>query len=255
MRLHLRHLNASLLLLFGSCAALAQDDPAGEIETLSLQWTSLERQRNLLESNWRDEQPVLEQQLALLEREREALSDFLEQTETAQDNVEERRLEILGQQSVLEQRQASLEQELEATVIQVQNLYRQLPPPMLSAWEERLPELQAEFLTTSERLQVLLEMLGDLDDFDRRLSLHEEVMTLQDGQEHLVSQVYLGLSHGWYVSANGLYAGAGHPGVNEWRWQSSNEPETISRVIAILERRRNAEFVALSIELSDPEAL
>ena len=254
MNLRLRHLNASLLLLVVSSTALAQDDPTGEIGTLSLQWTSLERQRNLLESSWRDEQPLLEQQLSLLERERRELADFLEQTETAQGDVEERRLELLEQQSALEQQQAVLERELEATVIQVQSLYRQLPPPLVVAWDEHFSELRADFLTTSERLQVLLGMLGDLDDFDRRLSLHEDVMTLQDGQEHLVSQVYLGLSQGWYVSANGSFAGAGHPGANGWQWQSSDEPETINRVIAILERRRNAEFVAISIELDDAEA-
>jgi len=254
MSFRLRHFTASMLALAISGTALAQDDPTGEIERLTLQWTALERQRNLLESNWRDEQPVLEQQLGLIERERQELSDFLEQTETAQDEVEDRRRDLLAQQSALEQQQALLERELEATLIQVQSLYRRLPPPLVVAWDERLPELRAEFLTTSERLQVLLEMLADLDDFDRRLSIVEEVMTLQDGQEHLVSQVYLGLAHGWYLSASGSYAGAGRPGANGWQWQSSDESETIGRVIAILERRRNAEFVAMSIELGDAGA-
>lgn len=248
--MHLRHLNAGLLLVVASAA---RGDATGEMEALTLQWTALERQRNVLESNWRDQQPVLEQQLALLERERRELASFLEQTETAQDEVEERRLELLDRQSVLEQQQASLERELQAAIVQVQSLHRQLPPPMVAAWNERLPELKADVATTSERLQVLLEMLGDLDDFDRKLSLHEEVMVLADGQEHLVSEVYVGLSHGWYVSTDGIYAGAGHPGPGGWQWRRSEEPEAITRVIAIVERRRNAELVALPVALGDVE--
>lgn len=252
--MRLRYVYASLLLL-GACGpVLAQDDPTGEIETLALRWTALERQRNLLESNWRDEQPVLEQQLGLLERERQELTSFLEQTETAQDEVEDRRGELLERQSMLEQQQASLEREVQAAILQAQRLYRQLPPPMIAAWDERLPELNADYLTTSERLQALLEMLGDLDDFNRRLGLHEEVMTLSDGQEHLVNEVYLGLAYGWYATADGLFAGAGLPRANGWQWQSSDEPEAINRVIAILERRRNAELVGLPVELGDIEA-
>jgi flagellar motility protein MotE (MotC chaperone) len=243
---------AALLAMACCTPSPAQDDPTEDVQSLALQWTGLERQRNVLESNWRSEQPVLEQQLALLERERIELSDFLEQTATAQDEVEERRLELLERQSELEQQQASLERVLEAAVLRVQGLYRQLPPPMASAWDERIPQLQAEFLTTSERLQVLLEMLGDLDDFDRRLSLHEETMTLGDGEEHLVNEIYLGLAQGWYVSANGSYAGIGRPGANGWEWQASDEAEAVDRVIAILERRRNVELVALPVELRSP---
>lgn len=243
------HACAGLLVVACCGVCLAQDDPTEDVQSLALQWTSLERQRNLLQSTWRDQQPVLEQQLALLERERAELSEFLEQTETVQDEVEQRRLELLERQSELERQQASLERELEAAILRVQSLHRQLPPPVAAAWDLRMPQLRAEFLTTSERLQVLLEMLGDLDDFDRRVSLHEETMTLGDGQEHLVSEVYLGLAQGWYVSTNGGYAGSGRAGADGWEWRAIDEPEAVDRVIAILERRRNVELVALPVDL------
>jgi hypothetical protein len=242
----------SILIVLISCGtALSQDDPTQDIQSLALQWTNLERQRNVLASNWREEQPVLEQQLSLLQRERDELTDFLEQTEAAQDEVEERRLELLERQSELEQEQSLIDRELESAIVQVRGVFRQLPPPMVNAWQAPLADLQEDFRTSSERLQILVEMLGELDDFHRRLSLFEEVMTLADGQEYLVKQVYLGLSQGWYVSANGLFAGIGHPGTNGWQWQSSDEPETIDRVVDILERRRNAELVTLSVELGD----
>ena len=43
-------------------------------------------------------------------------------------------------------------------------------------------------------------------------------MTLSDGQEHVVKQVYLGLSHGWYVTADQSFAAAGKPGPDGWLW-------------------------------------
>ena len=247
VRSHCRWPTAALVLVVS--AGLAQEDRTQEVESLTLQWTNLERQRNLLQSNWRTEEPVLEQQLVLLDREREELSAFLEQTEVAQDEVEARRLELLDRQSQLEREQAALEIELTTAIAQLQGLYRQLPPPMVVAWSERLPELDADYLTTSERLQVLLEMLGGLDDFQRRISLQEAVMTLPNGEEHLVKQVYLGLAQGWYLSANGLYAGVGQPSAEGWQWIGLDEPEMVDRLIAVLERRRNAEFLSLPILL------
>lgn len=245
---------AGLVVLVFCGTTVAQDDPTEEIPSLTLQWTTLARQRNQLESSWRDQQPVLEQQLSLLNREKQELSDFLEQNATAQDEVEEHRLELLQRQSELEQQQATLELELDAAAIQIRNLYRQLPPPMVAAWDERLPNLQADFLTTSERLQAMLEMLGELDDFDRKVSLDEEVMTLADGQEHLVREIYLGLAQGWYVSSNGSFAGIGRPGANGWQWQPSDEDAvTVDRIIAILERRRTAELVTVPVEIGDSQ--
>jgi multidrug efflux pump subunit AcrA (membrane-fusion protein) len=249
--LSLRHsLSAAILLL--SWGAVPAADPTEEIQDLTLQWTGLERQRNLLDSNWRSEEPVLEQQLALLERERSELTELLEETAQDQDEVEARRLDLLDRQTQLEEEQAQLEIELEASIERVQSLYNLLPPPMIAAWEERLPELESDYLTTSERLQVVLEMLGELDDFHRRIGLHQEVMTMPDGQDYLVRQLYLGLSHGWYVSADGRFAGAGRAGPTGWQWRESADAEAIERVISILERRRNAELLALPVELGEP---
>ena len=48
------------------------DDPVEDIHQLTLQWTGLEHQKDLLRKNWRGDKPVLEQQLSLLERETRA---------------------------------------------------------------------------------------------------------------------------------------------------------------------------------------
>ena len=69
--------------------------------------------------------------------------------------------------------------------------------------------MEDPLLTGSEKLQLVLNLLSQLDDFQQKVTLHETVMTLADGQEYLVKQVFLGLSHGWYVTADRGHAAAG----------------------------------------------
>ena len=236
---------------FGSSA----DSSTSEIQTLTQQWIGLEHQKDLLKRNWRNDLPVLEQQLALLERENQELSTLLERTEADQGEVEERRLSLLEQQTRLELEQSLLEKELTSALIDVEGLYPQLPPPLVDAWDSHLPRLRSGLLNNSEKLQVILEMLGQLDDFQRKITLHQDVITLSDGNDYLVNQVYLGLSHGWYVSADSLYAGAGKASPDGWYWQESDEAEVIVQIIAILERRQNTELLKLPLQLDNTEGV
>lgn len=97
------------VLLWSSCFAA---NAADELHELTSQWTSIERQRDELQSNWRASKPLLEQQLALLEREAAELQRVLDASEQEQGEVEALRLSLLEEQSRLEQEQAALEQVL-----------------------------------------------------------------------------------------------------------------------------------------------
>jgi hypothetical protein len=123
---------------------------------------------------------------------------------------------------------------------------------LFDAWEQDLPRLDDVLLTASEKLQVVLELLGELDDFQQKITVHETVMTLGDGQEYLVKQVYLGLSHGWYVTADQQYAAAGSATIDGWQWTAVDEGSAISRIAAILERRENPVLVSIPVQLNLP---
>ena len=226
------------------------DDPVKDIHQLTLQWTGLEHQKDLLRANWRRDKPVLEQQLSLLERETRELNQFLKESKQEQDEVEQRRLELLEQQTRLEQGQAALERSLRQAVIRLKALHVQLPPPLREGWEEELPSLENPLLTSSEKLQLVLNLLGQLDDFQQKVTLHETVMTLADGQEYLVKQVFLGLSHGWYVTADQSHAAAGMANPDGWKWTPVTNGERIAQIIAILERRMNPELITIPLQLN-----
>jgi hypothetical protein len=242
-----------LLAAFGS-PSVGQEaaDPIQEIDALTQQWTDLERQKDLLRAEWRTQEPVLQQQLALLEREITELNTLLEATAQQQGQVEQRRLELLEEQTRLEEESAAVEASLAQSSLALHSLHRDLPPPLAQAWEEELARLDNPVETVTERFRKLLELLGQLDDFNAKVTLNEAVMTLDDGNEHVVKQVYLGLSHGWYVTADERFAAAGQTGPDGWVWTPVEDAKPIAKIVGILEQRVDPDFVSIPLELNEP---
>jgi TolA-binding protein len=247
-------ISTAFLLAACSLRAVAQEaaDPIEQIDALTRQWTSLEHQKDELRSDWRAQKPVLEQQLALLEREIAELTSLLEATAKQQDDVEQRRLELLEEQTRLEEESAALEASLGRASLALHSLERDLPPPLANAWAEQLARLDNPLDTVSERFRKLVELLGELDDFDAKVTLNEAVMTLADGREHVVTQVYLGLSHGWYVTADQRFAAAGSAGPDGWTWTAVTDAAPIAKIVDILEQRVTPELVSIAFELNEP---
>jgi hypothetical protein len=242
------------LLVSGLPLALAADSAVEQVDALATQWTSLQRQQDALLSSWRQDKPVLEQQLDLLERESKSLSEVLEQSSKQQDQVEQRRLDLLRQQTQLEQEQGSLASSLGRIGAALHTLQPQLPPPLVAAFGKDLPKLDEPERSASEKLQTALALLGQLADFQRRVTVSETVMKLADGEDHLVKQIYLGTGQGWYVSADSKHAAVGAPSVDGWRWTETGEAAAINRVLAILERKQAPTLVSVPARLASAPA-
>ncbi len=227
-------------------------DPIQQIDTLTQRWTDLEHQKDVLRADWRTQKPVLEQQLRLIERETAELTALLETTAAQRDEVEQRRLELLTEQTGLEAEAAALEASLAQASVILHSLQRDLPPPLSAAWVDELARLDNNVETSTQRFRKLIELLGQLEDFEAKITLNEVVMTLSDGQEHVVKQVYLGLSHGWYVTADQSFAAAGKPGPDGWLWTPVTDTAPIATIVGILEQRLDPDFVSIALELAQP---
>ena len=68
-----------LSILLFPMLSFSADDPVKDIHQLTMQWTELEHQKDLLRTNWHKDKPILEQQLSLLEREAGKLKQFLDE--------------------------------------------------------------------------------------------------------------------------------------------------------------------------------
>jgi hypothetical protein len=248
------HAGLSIVLAALAPASIAQEaaDPVREVDALTQQWTDLEHQKDLLRADWRTQKPVLEQQLRLLEREIAELTAFLETTAAQQDEVEQRRLELLTEQTELEEEAAALEASLAQASVALHSLQRDLPPPLADGWVDELARLDNTVETSTERFRKLIDLLGQIEDFEAKITLNEAVMTLSDGRDHVVKQVYLGLSHGWYVTADQSFAAAGKPGPNGWLWTPVTDAAPIATIVGILEQRLDPDFVSIALELAAP---
>jgi hypothetical protein len=247
--------STAIIVLLAALAAptSAQDtDPVRDIDALTQQWTDLEHQKDVLRANWRTQKPVLEQQLRLIERETAELTSLLETTAAQRDEVEQRRLELLTEQTELEEESAALDASLAQASVVLHSLQRDLPPQLSAAWVDELARLDNNVETSTERFRKLIELLGQLEDFEAKITLNEVVMTLGDGQEHVVKQVYLGLSHGWYVTADESFAAAGKPGPDGWLWTPVTDTAPIATIVGILEQRVDPDFVSIALELAQP---
>ena len=132
------------------------------------------------------------------------------------------------------------------------SLQTALPPPLSAGWVDELARLDNNVETSTVRFRNLIELLGQLEDFEAKITLNEVVMTLGDGQEHVVKQVYLRLSPGWYVTAEQSFAAAGKPGPDGWLWTPVTDAAPIASIVGILEQRLDPDFVSIALELAAP---
>lgn len=250
---NLLHTAAPLLclwLLLGRATPVLAAD-VDSIDNLVRQWMSLEQQAAALESDWRQQQPVLQQRIALLQAEKAQLAQVLKDNQNVHSEVEARRAELLAEQTGMEAGQRQVVERLRQVRQRLQALAGQLPPPLLSAWNEEQATLN-EDATASEQLQVALAQLSKLMEFDNRVTVHETTLPDPEGRRVLVKQLYLGVGAAWFVSGDGSYAGTGGPTPDGWQWRFDEDIDgsRIAEAIAIYEKQHDAELVQMPLHLS-----
>ncbi len=233
------------LLVLGSLAlpASASDNRATQIDELSRQWLDTERQANVLQSQWQQQKPQLEQRISLLQAEREQLNKVLREHRDTGTAVEEKRRILLREQSQLEEQQATNNSQLQQLSARLDALAGRLPPPLADGWLASAPQ------DKNAALKFQLERLRKLLDFNQRYSLHQMRLSNEQGEAVLVKQLYFGLSQAWFTSPDGAFRGYGRVENGKWHWQADARCDSASllQAIAMLEKQSPAQAVALPL--------
>ncbi len=229
------------------------DSSFEQVDRLVSQWTDIEQQRSLIESQWRKRQAVLDQQIILFEAELNALQKALSEDSRQTSEVEQQRKQLVEEQIQAERDQAVLEAALVVDFAELKSLHGQLPPPLQQLWADRLSDVALVEADTSERLDLLLSLLTELENFDKRVALHEDIMLI-DGQEVQVQQVYLGLSQAWYTDIGGRHAGYGFSSPLGWQWLAHGEveglaPKDVLELVRMLQNPGTARLLDLPLRL------
>ncbi|MBQ4845192.1 DUF3450 family protein [Pseudoalteromonas sp. MMG013] len=225
------------------------------------QWLNLEQQIGSIQSNWKIRKVTLEQQLSLLNKEQEALEKLIEFSKNNSTKVSERRIELVEEQTKLEQHQAKSTINIQAIISHLNRTKPTLPAPVQTLWAAELPTLEAN-KDNSNRLESITKLLKQADDFNNRVALHTGLLNIPTSggtQQILVDQIYLGLSHGWYISADKQFYGYGQSNKNGWRWWHNNEAQElltspisadqIAQVATIIRTPTQAKYVQLPLAL------
>lgn len=245
----------TLIALFFTNSAIAQNNVVEKTDNLIKQWLSVEQQRNEIINDWHQQKPLLEQRLTLLTQEQEQLEQDIVTASVNDSDVEKKRAELLTSQNEMEAAEGQLESALVKYYQFIAELQGKLPPPIQKIWRSKLSEAELQQADTTQRLNTLLELLEQLNDYQNRISHVQSalVLTTESGdKEMMVHQVYLGLSQAWYVSLDGSLVGRGQPTKHGWQWISDEtvSAETLFKTIAMMERKTEANFVQLPISLS-----
>ncbi len=235
-------------------SVMAAPNKVEETDSLIQKWLAIEQQRNALINDWHQQEPLLKQRLTLLKQEQSQLEKNLATTIDNDSEVEKKRAQLLKSQNSMESGQALLEKSLVDYFQYIAEIHPKLPPPPFKAWQKKLSSTEFTNADITKKLNTLLELLEQLNDFEQRISHAETALVLptpQGDKEIMVQQLYIGLAQAWYVSLDGSLVGRGTPEENGWHWQADNsvDGETILNAIAMIERRSEAKFLQLPISL------
>ncbi len=129
-------------------------------------------------------------------------------------------------------------------------LVPRLPVPLQDILRPLLARLPADAATTkltpSERVQVVVGILNEVDKFNSAVTVFSEKRKNDAGEEVAVETVYIGLGATYFVNESGDFAGMGSPGAAGWEW--SNKPELatpVRDVVRIYRNERPARFIPL----------
>lgn len=233
------------------------------LNKLMEQWLNIESQKGKIQLDWNTREQQLSQTYNLLTSEKSTLETLLKKTDTAKSDVDNRRFELSEQQSLLEQEQRTVKEQIHQTTLFSRSFIERLPPPLQIKWQEKLLLLTQAGATDSEKLERILTLYKLANEFDKQVALNRTSMEVPSGegsvQNLLVTQMYLGLSQGWYVSDDGLHYGYGRAGQVSWQWWHNEaasaelgrvlNPQDLLEFKQVLEKPTTAKFINLPVKV------
>jgi len=257
-----------ILCCFFFLVSLSLPSLSAESESLNelmAQWLNIESQKGNLQLSWNTRKQQLTQSQSLLSAEIIALKAVLKKTDSEKSDVDSRRIQLSKKQSLLEQEQIPVKNQIIQASHFSRSLLTRLPPPLQVLWKKKLLLLTQDGATDSEKLERILTLFKLVDEFDGRIALNRGSMEIpssaEQSQNILVTQMYLGASQGWYVSDDGLHYGYGRAGILGWQWWHNEaasaelgrilDPKDLHKLRSILQKPTTAKFIDLPIKVAE----
>jgi septal ring factor EnvC (AmiA/AmiB activator) len=248
MRSHLPLLFCVWLPLGGVLAT--SESPLSEARGTLEKWVQTRQLISRTHADWRSEKEMLEQTVALYERELQSLADQMSKVATNHTQVAREMAEAVASkqaaQEAIERTRAfaaEFEAKLKRVAVALPEPLRDAVQPLLA----RMPENAANTkMLAAERMQVIVGVLNELDKFNSSVAIYNQKRRNAKGEEVAVETVYVGLGAAYFVNEADTFAGTGAPGTNGWEWieQPALAP-SVRQVIKIYRSESAPAFVTL----------
>jgi len=214
------------------------------------QWVATRQLISKTRSDWQTDKETMEQTRLLFDRELKQVEEQMAKLSTNNTQVEKERAEA---EASLQASNEALDRAKQFAVgfeSKVTKLVPRLPVPLQEILKPLLARLPSDSTATkmpvTERIQVLVGILNEVDKFNNAVNLFSEKRKNEKGEEVAVETVYVGLGAAYFVNDANNFAGTGAPGPNGWEWTTKSElAEPVREVVRIYRNERPATFVAL----------
>lgn len=239
---------AFLLSIFFAASATHAADPVGDTRNTLEEWVETRQIISEERADWKVEQSILEDTVALLSGEIERLDNALEDLETSATAADEERSKLNERKERLSAASSVVETIIGDLEAQMKAIVKTLPEPLVEKIKpliRRLPEDPADTsLSVGERVQNVVGILSQADKFNTTVTQTSESREIDDGKTVEVRTLYWGLAAAYYVDSSGQYAGYGNPTADGWEWpRLDNAGETIKRLIDVYEGSEEIQFI------------
>ena len=232
-----------------------------EISGLIHQWLILESQRGQLRSEWEQNKAVLDSQVVLYKKQIQEYNGLIAKQADSATDLDKKRKGIAEKQNKLEDKQARIKGELKIAVHHLHSTIEYLPPFAKKTVIDELQAIDIEAVNIGKTVDSTIALIRALHELNGKINLNTSNLSVNDnGKSINVTQVYVGLSHGWYVSEDNSNFGYGMLTKSGWRWWHNESARNlfgekfnardVREILAIIENPQQAKLSRLPITIN-----
>jgi hypothetical protein len=231
-------------------------DALDSVQKTVTEWVKVRAETARIEDDWTWQQTLMQSTLDALQERTRQLEAKRAELEARTASARNDTAALLARRQELKAAQAQAADHLRLLADRLARMRAWLPPRLSVALELPYRSLATPDADTSERMRYAMIILSRCAQFNRAVSVGEEMITTANGEKRLMEVVYWGLSHGYALdrSAHAAYLGA--PTENSWGWTVL--PDLAPRVARLIDAgldKSEPAFVILPAQAVQPAAL
>lgn len=243
-----------LFFIFTQTETSTANETLDATRTLIQKWVRTEQLISLEKKQWKEEKTSINDIIKILSAEQRILNRQIKLAQEIASRADRERTELVATLTTYKEASSYFGSKLsdyERQIILINPYLPKILQKELSPKIVKIKALSEEVnVSLSERAQTVMNIMSEIDKFDRKITLTTETRLNKENEEFEVRVLYFGLSKAFYVDQNSVNAGFGVPSETGWQWQENNAlSKNILNIINVFEARKSPEFISLPMKV------